>query len=185
MAPPTKKPRLTNAHTPIIKPREWIFGKPQPGPNAKTAITQAYALPPCNKALQKEHDDMARKLAIKSLKLTQVVDENSKFRKEIEELKAKLATQPQPAPAAASPHPSRRERQLEQALTKTRIQLQEANHDLRAQNYFDNRARHYAYHAALTKALKTRAMHTGSRYLALRPTLPYRDYPEGDVIYSL
>jgi len=65
------------------------------------------------------------------------------------------------------------------------IQLEESAFELEAQNYFDNRARHYAYYCALSNALKARAMHKGNRYLALQHKLPYKDLPEGQVIYSL
>lgn len=88
-------------------------------------------------------------------------------------------------PAAPRAAPTIREQELEAALTNIEIQLEETSFELEAQGYFDNRARHYAYTSALTKALKTRPMHQGSRYLALRPTLPYRDLPEGPVIFSI
>lgn len=190
MAPPSKKQRMAKSHTPVIKPREWLYGKPQPGANtACAAAAQRYAQPVGNKALQNERDAMARKLAIKSLNLKTVVDENNALRRKTEELEAKLAAAAlQPTRAAAAPppsQPSKRERELEATIAKLKIKIQEAHYNLRAQNYFDNRARHYAYRAALTKAQHTRPMHNGSKYLALRPTLPYQDYPEGPVIYSL
>lgn len=196
MAPPMKRQRTNKPHTPnspVIQPREWLYGKRQPGANTKSAnIARPHAQPVGNKAMKNEHNAMA----IKSVKLTQVVDENTKFRKRIQELETKLAaTAPLLAPAPAPPTTpppmappaalTQREQELKAALTKMEIDLEKAKYDLRAQNYFDNRARHYAYYAALSRALKTRAMHEGSRYLALRPTLPYRDLPEGPVIYAI
>ena len=190
MTPPSKKQRMAKLNTPVIKPREWLYGKPQPGANtARAAAARRYAQPVGNKALQDEHNAMTRKLAIKSLKLKTVVDENNALRRKTEELEAKLAAAAlQPTPAAAAPPPpppAKHERELEATIAKMKTKLQEAHYNLRAQNYFDNRARHYAYRAALTKAQHTRPMHTGSKYLALRPTLPYRDYLEGPVIYKL
>ena len=43
MAPPTKRQRLAKPHTPIIKPREWMFGKSQPRTSANPAIAWTYA----------------------------------------------------------------------------------------------------------------------------------------------
>lgn len=163
MAPPTKKLRLTKAKSNVSKPPEWIFGKQHPGASsARANAARTYAQPTSNKTIQDEHTDLARKLAVKSIKLTPALNENNKLSREIKELKTKLATQPDLS-----------------------IQLEEAKYDLEAQNYFDNRARHYAYIRAVAKARATRAMHPGSRYLALKATLPYRDYPEGPAIYSL
>ncbi|KAL4431293.1 hypothetical protein ABPG75_006549 [Micractinium tetrahymenae] len=88
-----------------------------------------------------------------------------------------------------APPPPRRlttkELHLQDIIKHKNIKLEEANFDLESQTAFHTRALQYAHHAALTKALQTRAMHPGSRYLALRPTLPHRDLPEGPVIFEI
>lgn len=192
------KPKPQGPATEMIKPREWLFSKPQPGARAATAAAaRPFTQPASNGKLQQRCDELTRKLAVKSVKLAQVVEENNSFRTKIEELEAQLAatalTAAAPAtaaPAAAAaptttaPAPSTRVAKLQSTLRKRNIQLEEAKYELEAQNYFDNRARHYAFNAALTRALVTRPMHPGSRYLALRPTLPYRELPEGPVIHA-
>lgn len=178
MAPPAKKQRTED----IIKPTAWLFTT-QHRRTINPAAARPFAQPVGKQPAQPSHDSLTRQLAVKSLRLSQVVDENNKFRRQIEKLESNL-TQAAP-PAAPRAAPTIREQELEAALTNIEIQLEETSFELEAQGYFDNRARHYAYTSALTKALKTRPMHQGSRYLALRPTLPYRDLPEGPVIFSI
>ncbi|KAL4433792.1 hypothetical protein ABPG75_000233 [Micractinium tetrahymenae] len=105
---------------------------------------------------------MARQLAIKSLKLTQVVAENNNLRHKIEELKAKLSTttpppSATPAPPASqpmAPPPPRRlttkELHLQDIIKHKNIKLEEANFDLVSQT-----------------------------------ALPHRDLPEGPVIFEI
>lgn len=178
MAPPLKKQRTADT----LKPTSWHFAKPLRR-TVRPDAARPFAKPVGKPSIEPSDGSLTRQLALKTIRLRQVVDENNKFRQEIEGLKSKLATLTAAAPPPAPP-PMQHDHIA--ALTKMDIQLEEATYELEAQNYFDNRARHYAYNSALHKALKTRPMHQGSRYLALRATLPYLgDLPEGPVIYSI